>query len=223
MRLNSKPMYNVLYCLCAIVFILFLPFSPFFLSWLIKALPALILAGLSRTHIPGKPGKMLSLGFLFSAAGDIFLELDPDQLFIFGLGTFLVAHLLYIRVFTFRRHLTRHRIILIAGIILYGLILAITLYPAAGDIRPAVMVYLCIITIMGVCAGIGGPNHPFVILGAILFVISDSLIAVNRFLVPIPAHNLMIMITYYTAQWFIATGVLKTHPTPQPPDAHGKA
>lgn len=95
---------------------------------------------------------------------------------------------------------------------IYGIVLGAILFPGLGDMSIPVMIYLCIIVFMGICAAAGGHNHHYAITGAALFIFSDSLIAINKFMTQIPFHNLFIMTAYYSGQWFIANGMYRTYP-----------
>ena len=83
------------------------------------------------------------------------------------------------------------------------------MFPHLGDMLIPVAVYLLIILGMGISAALGTTNHSLVVVGAALFIISDSLIAINRFLVPVPLSGLLVMTTYYMAQFLITYGSSK--------------
>ena len=86
------------------------------------------------------------------------------------------------------------------------------LFPHLGDMLTPVAAYLFIILVMGISAALGAANHALVIAGALLFILSDSLIAMNRFLTPVPLSGFLIMMTYYLAQFSITFGSLKQGP-----------
>jgi len=62
---------------------------------------------------------------------------------------------------------------------------------------------------MAVSSSIGKDNHYLTVIGAAFFVISDSLIALNRFVFKIQYSGLLIMVTYYVAQFLIIIGIIK--------------
>ena len=123
-----------------------------------------------------------------------------------GLGAFLVAHLFYIAAFIRQPVFLRSRLPVIAAIGVYGLAMAIILLPRLGDMLLPVTVYLIIIIGMGISASLGSTNHTLVIVGACFFILSDSLIAINRFLLPLPLSGYLVMGTYYAAQMLITLG-----------------
>jgi uncharacterized membrane protein YhhN len=83
------------------------------------------------------------------------------------------------------------------------------LWPSLGDLRIPVLVYICVITGMGVMSLLAGFQSWIVPLGALLFMLSDSLIAVGKFKHPVRYDNYLIWCTYYVGQVCIAIGVLR--------------
>lgn len=138
-----------------------------------------------------------------------------------GLGAFLLAHVFYILVY--RQHQTVenenqlagvHRIRLAMPVILAGSGLIIVLYPRLNELRVPVIIYASVLVVMVLMALFRyGRTLPFsfwmVFAGALLFMVSDSLLAINKFLQPIPQAGLAIMVTYITAQYLIVEGLVK--------------
>ena len=92
---------------------------------------------------------------------------------------------------------------------IFGLVMGTVLFPRLGDMLIPVAAYLVIILGMGIAAALGTTNQNLVIAGALLFILSDSLIAINRFVAPVPMASYFIMITYYLAQLCITSGSSK--------------
>jgi len=167
------------------------------------------------------------LAFVFSWIGDLLLMFGSQGLlfFISGLSSFLVAQVVYIFLFlrtinlSGRKPFLRKSPFWLIAYIGYGLVLYIVLYNHLEDVlKIAVFVYM--IAIMGMSAmalNRYGNGHPvsfsFVFAGSLLFVLSDSLIAINRFLIPVPYEGLFIMSTYISAQFLIMKGILKQYGT----------
>lgn len=208
MTLFSKTVYAVFFCF-AVLFIATLNLCPYPFDYIIKTIPVLSLALLAFTNISGTKGKLIGAGLLFSGSGDIILQLDGAGYFVYGLGAFLIAHLFYIAAFIRQPEISRSRLPVPLVICVYGIIMGVVLFPHLGDMLIPVAVYLLIILSMGISAALGTTNHPLVVAGALLFIISDSLIATNRFLVPVPLSGLLIMTTYYMAQFLITVGSSK--------------
>lgn len=204
---------KVLYLVFFVFFIGYLStlqFRPYPLSNIVKIIPILSLAFISIRSISGNLGKYIFIGLLFSALGDFFLALSGRKYFIVGLSAFGAAHLMYILAFlknpVFRKPKTYFVVLFIA----YGIIIWNMLSQNLGSMLLPVTAYILLITIMGVSSVLGKDNHQVIIVGAILFVISDSVIAVNMFLNKVPNSSFWIMLTYYPAQLLITYGACLT-------------
>jgi uncharacterized membrane protein YhhN len=205
--LNSIA-YLIFFCF-AVLFLLTLSLRPYPFAYLIKSIPVLSLSLIAFFNIKGIRGMLIGIGLLFSGAGDIILELDRSGYFTYGLGAFLIAQIFYISAFIREPELKRTRSLISLFMIVYGSIIGYFLIPNLGDMTVPVIVYLCVIVVMGISASIGGSIHYLVVVGACFFILSDSIIAINRFLAPVSYSSFWIMITYYPAQFFIAFGSSK--------------
>lgn len=155
---------------------------------------------------------------LFSLAGDIFLMFEERSalFFIGGLGSFLLAHLLFISAFLSIRKAapSRARWFWIIAVGIYGSTLLYMLMPYLGQLKIPVAVYafvLCLMLLSVVHAFRNPYTKPGVICvaGALLFVISDSTLAINKFYMGFPYAGLVIMSTYAAAQYMLVTGVAR--------------
>jgi uncharacterized membrane protein YhhN len=149
----------------------------------------------------------IACGLVFSLAGDIFLMLPADR-FIAGLVSFLLAHLLYIAAFTFEGTRAPGLVTAIPFLI-YGALMLRILLPHLGGMKVPVIIYMLVISVMAWQAlnrWIGGAEQGSApaLAGALLFVVSDSLLAMNRFKRQFQNAQLYIMSTYFMAQWLIA-------------------
>jgi len=207
----NKTLYPIFACF-ALFFLATMHLSPYPFDYLVKTIPIICLAALAFVTIPGIKGRLIGVGLLFSGAGDILLHIGGVRLFVHGLGAFLIAHLFYIAALIRRPALVRARIPILAAIVTYGCVMGFLLLPRLGDMLVPVTVYLVIILGMGISASLGTENHALVIVGACFFIVSDSLIAINRFLTPVPFSGYLVMGTYYAAQLFITTGAARRPP-----------
>ena len=164
--------------------------------------------------------KKIIAALFFSFLGDVFLlfEYKTPMFFMLGLFYFLVTHIFYIAWFiqigkpgtsTIRRH--PYLVILIA---LYTTALLYFLMPGLGDLKIPVIIYACIISVMLYFSlrlpyRIGKTARQLLITGALCFVISDSLLAINKFYKPFPFALVLIMLTYCLAQYFIVKGFIR--------------
>jgi len=153
---------------------------------------------------------LILVGILFSLAGDIFLML-PKNLFVWGLVSFLIAHLFFIAGYIARAGVHMHWWLL-TPFVLYGVGLLYLLWPHVGDLRLPVLVYALVLLAMGWQAAelwweLRDLAALLAMLGAILFAASDSILALDKFRAPIARRDLLIMSTYYSALLLIAWSV----------------
>ncbi len=151
----------------------------------------------------------------FSWLGDVLLEVsrlaDADGLFLAGLGGFLVAQVLYVVAFTpLVRASTPPRPPLWALLyVLYGALLVGFMGPELGEFLLPIAVYAVAICTMGIVAS--GVNR-LTATGAAVFVVSDTLIALDRFTDILDWSETMsrvaVMSTYTLAQGLIIAGVV---------------
>jgi uncharacterized membrane protein YhhN len=165
--------------------------------------------------------KIILLSLVFSFFGDITLMLIEynEHLFIIGLASFLIAHLLYI--ISFYKNIKPFTIKLLKRNILYFLIfiafytsLLFVLWGNLNEMLIPVLIYGAVITLMGVFATLRKTNkesYVLVLLGALLFICSDTLIAFNKFIFnsDLLYAQAYIMILYVLAQYFIIRGISK--------------
>lgn len=156
---------------------------------------------------------LLLSALLGSLAGDVFLMLS-EHLFIPGLVSFLLAHLCYIALFKQGVGWFGHRRAL-GGTLALGIGMYAFLWqgglPAA--LRVPVAVYVVVIALMaaqawGRHAALRERSSLAVALGACCFMLSDSLLATNRFVQPLPLSQLWVLATYYAAQVLIVSGMV---------------
>jgi len=153
---------------------------------------------------------LLIAGLSLSLIGDVFMMLRNKK-FLAGLVAFLGAHVLYIAAFlqTMPLHLSFGTAL---PLILYALFMMRILFPYLGRMKMPVVLYILIITVMAGLAAeryidLGGMKAFSAFLGAILFVVSDSILALNRFAKKFKLAQALILSTYFAAQWLLAMSV----------------
>lgn len=153
---------------------------------------------------------LIAAGLALSLAGDIFLML-PDDHFIAGLVSFLIAHLVYIAAFirAADRPIAGTSVLPLLPLLAYGLAVFAILRPHLGPLLVPVLAYMLVILIMAWRAIEYARQYPAAgpvaaALGALLFVVSDSALALNRFARPFRAAQALVLGTYFAAQWLIA-------------------
>lgn len=149
-------------------------------------------------------------GLICSLAGDVFLMLPSDR-FVAGLVSFLIAHLLYITAFTSGTGFGFSLWSLVPFAI-YGIVMLSILSPYLSNMKLPVLVYMVVILVMAWQAWerwsqTGQSEALLAFLGAVLFLISDSALAVNRFQGQYQSAPVLILSTYFAAQWLIARSV----------------
>jgi uncharacterized membrane protein YhhN len=191
-----------------IIFISTLDYRPYRFNEVIKIVPIISLAVLALVNISGKRKLYMTAALLLSAVGDVLLAQSGNRFFIYGLGAFAAAHCFYITAFlTNREKAEKKQFYYIVPLLIYSISYAFILYPGLNGLTIPVFVYLSVITVMGITSAGAGRNFMVFITGASLFIISDSLIALNTFLVRVPNSSLWIMITYYPAQLLLTLGM----------------
>lgn len=134
--------------------------------------------------------------------GDVFLML-PQDLFVFGLGAFLLGHIAYIGGMAADgivgvRFAVGALVVLVAIVVIGSRVLGGVRGGDEPELAAPVMAYMTVISLM--VASAIGTGRPMAIAGAGFFYASDALIAWNRFLRETPHARLVIMVTYHLAQ-----------------------
>jgi len=165
--------------------------------------------------------RLLMIALFACWFGDValmFVEIQAAW-FMAGLGLFLVGHIFYI--ITYRQHrsestenglLTVQKIRFSLPVVLAGTGLVVVLFPVLGGLQFPVLIYATaiIVMVMNAIFRFGRTNSKsfwLVLAGAVLFMISDSLLAINKFLGTIEMGGVLIMLTYISAQYLIVEGL----------------
>ena len=188
----------------ALIFIVSTFLKPYPLSWIIKTLPIVILIAYSLTRIKTIDDKWFVAGLFFSLFGDILLDVDRDKLFVFGLGSFLFAHLCYIRSLL---PLTLFRWSNTLTYVLLGVVMFYLLGDKLGELFIPVLVYMVVLLMMGISTLLSKKSNKWLIIGGGCFALSDGLIGLNKFYIDIPNESFWIMLSYYFAQYALVKGM----------------
>jgi len=169
-------------------------------------------AGFNRLILAALVMSLFGDCFLLFAGGDIYF-------FVYGLVAFLVAHVLYSLAF-FRDFKNDPQASKVFGHLMFFVmgVFSLSFYSwirdYLNDLRIPVMAYMFIISIMAILAGyryrrVNLLSFRLIYFGAICFVISDSLLAYNKFVEPFPYSGIAIMGTYMLAQYLITIGAIE--------------
>jgi uncharacterized membrane protein YhhN len=187
--------------------------------WIAK--PLIMVGLLAHYYLNSAKRSILFISALvFCWAGDIFLLVKSDNFFMMGLASFLVAHVLYI--ICYRQLQYADKTIELMGsqkvrfsmpfiLICTGLI--VILFPVLGDLKIPVLIYAIVLLLMVMNAlfrygRTTWKSFLFVFIGAIFFMASDSMLAINKFFQPFSGAGALIMVTYCAAQFLIVEGTL---------------
>ena len=155
------------------------------------------------------------LGLLFSLFGDLFLLGSGELYFILGLIFFLIAHVFYI-IMVFKILLEiKLKDFMIAGIpyLLLFLILINVLYDGLGSMKIPVIIYAMTISFLGVVSLLlflqsRTKTSLLLLFGVLIFITSDTILALNLFYEKQSFYPILIMTTYVMAQFLICKFVL---------------
>ena len=187
-------------------------FKPLIVIWLLAYF--VLQTNLVRSNLK----KWIIAALLFSWLGDVLLMLQDDNslFFLLGLSAFLVAHIFYIIFFHFIRlnENVKSRWWVVLIVALYYLILISLLSPHLGDMKFPVRIYAVVISFMFMLAMhmsfVKNKNAGLLLMtGVLLFVLSDSILAIDKFYQSFEIAGILVMLTYGLAQLFIAEGAIR--------------
>lgn len=164
----------------------------------------------------------ITVGLFFSLVGDIVL-MFPGGFFVYGLLAFLLAHVAYLIAFSRQTKFPARFSLWLLYLALLAVFFLVFLFPALPrTLLLPVIVYIFFVASMSSQAMgrfLTLRNRPAALaaLGTLFFMLSDSLLAFDRFHSPIPAAVFLVLIPYYLGQWLIALSTVSTSPQHSPP------
>lgn len=186
-------------------------FKPLLLIWL-----SYYFFNFSRNNF-SPYARLIQTGFFFSWLGDVFLLFDKEKelFFLLGLVAFLITHICYIIAFIYsvrgKPSFLKTKWVYAIPFLLAGIINVYMLLPKVGSLAVPVTIYGAAIITMVLAAlnrkyAASGKSFWLVFTGALIFMISDSILSANKFMMEIPDAELLVMSTYITAQFLILKG-----------------
>jgi uncharacterized membrane protein YhhN len=164
--------------------------------------------------------KIYIVALIFSFAGDVLL-LDKSNLFLFGIGAFLITQVLYVYLFSRGLVSSSRTKKILAGIpfFIFFLVLIRKLKPGLQDFLVPVVIYGIAISLFGYVSLLKyllkqNKVNLSLLTGAVIFILSDSLIALNKFHESRDVYPVLIMFTYIIAQYLIAVFMLESEKMP---------
>jgi uncharacterized membrane protein YhhN len=183
------------------------------LHWIAKPLATLLIAAMARSIATDETGyrRWIVIGLLWSTLGDVFLML-PGDYFLQGLLSFLVAHIAYLVAFARRERLFVSGWPFAAYALVATAVLAYLWPGIPAPMRIPVVIYVVALGAMAAQAAAiwrirGDRASALAAVGGALFMFSDSLIAFNRFGEPFEASRLLVLASYWLAQYLIARSI----------------
>jgi len=154
--------------------------------------------------------KWYVIALIFSFFGDVFLLYSGQSLFIMGLVSFLLAHFIFISIVLKRIQKTSFLKIISSVIpfLVVFILLIFGLKESLNEMLLPVIIYGLTISTFGIVSLVDFQNRKsqkslFMLLGAMVFMISDSVLAINKFYNASHEFEIIIMFTYIIAQYLI--------------------
>lgn len=170
----------------------------------------IILAGLQLPDVSETYRYLIISGLIFSLLGDVFIMLPSDK-FLAGLASFLVALVLYTLAFAgdFGPYFVWG---LLIPVVIYAVIFLKVILPYTCTLKIPVVFYALVLSIflwqaLGRAWFLGETSAQWALFGALLFVVSDSLLAYDHFVKRFRSAQLLIVCTYWMAQVLIALSI----------------
>ncbi|MCC5812924.1 MAG: lysoplasmalogenase [Ectothiorhodospiraceae bacterium] len=203
-----SPLWLLAFAGSGLFYIALRDFIPQHAGWFFKIIPIVLLLQLALTKAHGKTRSLLAVGLVLSGIGDVLLALEG--LFVPGLGAFLLAQVVYTALFLTQFRWRISRLPWAALIVAYALACSLFIIPETGGMKAVTTAYMIAISLMAISAGFrADKNFLWVAVGALIFMVSDTLIAINLFVAPFDYSNVAIMATYYAAQGLICVGIVR--------------
>lgn len=158
------------------------------------------------------PSNVFTLALIAALFGDIFLMFPNETFFMLGLGAFLFMQVIYSFIFlSYRQAANSLQKTGAFLVLLFSCIFLYAAWPFLAEMKLPVSLYTLCISTMVITALLGktdSAGYTFITLGAVLFMISDSLLAWNKFVSPLSLADPAIMLSYMGAQFLIVSGVI---------------
>lgn len=166
---------------------------------------------------PGPAGFAFFLAVVLHCIGDVFLVVERKRLFLAGVIAFLFGHLIYAAVFYrgIPRPWPRRGIIAALVLPIHGIVMGFILIPKLPlPLAVAVTFYIGVILTMAVFAFSSDATTTTVRIGALMYLVSDTLLSWNAFVKPLTTNIPIVWITYFIGQMMIILGLIRKHGRP---------
>lgn len=182
--------------------------------YLLKPLTTVLIIALCLIWPASQPADylfLIVLGLVFCLLGDIFLMGNNNRAFICGLSAFLIGHLIF--MLAFLKGVESPALPMwTAALLVWGLPLAAILLPRAGALKLPVAAYCLVLLGMSLTAAIrfeamADISATYALAGALLFVFSDSLLGIRKFVQPRIDLQPALLLSYWGGIGLIAVSV----------------
>ncbi len=204
----KKYLLPMLIFIFGFLYIFIIPTDPEWLKLTFKVIPMILIIMYAFNHMPSMKNSthyLIIIGLFFSTIGDATL-----RWFVIGLTAFLIGHLFYIGAFRKVATVSMPKILSLIALVPFGVWMGFRLVQSLlsqGESPLIIPVLLYIFVILTMCFIAILTGNRYSIIGSVLFVISDAILAWNMFVAAISLSGIYVMTTYYGAQFFIATSM----------------
>lgn len=188
---------------------------PYYYIEAYKISKPLIMASLMGYYVASvhRQSYLLLLAFLCALLGDIFLLFEGDIFFIAGLSSFIVMHALYIRMIGLLNVQPKSAVIK-KSVSIFSLIFIFwgMFHHSFGAFKWSVLFYACVLGLGLLMAWTRSGRslaHKYLLIGYVLFFVSDLSLAIDKFIVPHPIWHVPIMLTYMVCQFLIVEAFIR--------------
>jgi len=182
------------------------------LLWTLAPLATLLILAIAFANWRARKDRyslLITIGLVFSLVGDVLL-LWPEHFFTLGLSAFLLTHIAYLVAFTRDAHFPARLGVWIPYLLFAASCNVLLFSRLPAGLRLPIVVYSVFLVSMAAQATgrsllLRTAAARFAAIGTLLFVLSDTLLAVDRFYQPLRLAPLLVLVPYYAAQWLIAS------------------
>ncbi|WP_299682639.1 lysoplasmalogenase [uncultured Tenacibaculum sp.] len=210
---NKKIIFSTLFLVVSCIEIYAAIYNDKILELIFKPLITTVLVLLYLVSV-SKPNFWFVSALFFSFWGDVLL-LFPKDYFVLGLLSFLITHIIYIKIISgfFSKIKLSTKVLSFFAFLIYFSAIIFLIKDNLGELFIPVIIYGLVISMFGTTALLNyisnkASENLWLLIGALIFILSDSVLALNKFYSAQPIFSNAIMITYIVAQFYICKGMI---------------
>lgn len=198
----------IAFLLTALFYLVSVSFITYPMTTFLKPIPIIcLMIGILQTDLIRWAKITIIIALGYSMLGDIVLSMPIKHQVELGIGFFFLAHCCYIILFLKNFRFNSARLAFIIPVIAYCVFVLYLILPHLGELKIPVLLYFCVLFLMVFNSFQVKTQNLLIALGGVSFMISDSILASNMFVVPHLDLTLVIMSTYYLAQGLLTLGL----------------